>query len=79
MVGDRDFVQIKIQERIKAVQDLTLQLPNLQDAHAEFVLLRSCFSLPKVMYMLRTTDPTQNLELWANFDSIIRDTLSNIL
>ena len=66
-------------EKIQAVRDMTIQLPLINDPHSEFVLLRSCFSLPKVMFLLRSIDPTHHQELWRLFDSMIRDTLTNIL
>ena len=48
-------------------------------SHSEFVLLRSCFSLPKIVFLLRSTDQTQHQDLWATFDDLIRDTLNQIL
>ena len=37
------------------------------------------FSLPKIVFLLRSTDQTQHQDLWATFDDLIRDTLNNIL
>ena len=58
-VGDSQFVSESIDTRIQKVKTITDKLQHLQDAQTEFCLLRSCLSIPKVMYMLRTTDPTQ--------------------
>ena len=41
--------------------------------------MHSCFSLPKIVFLLRTTNPTQHQDLWAHFDDLIRDSLNNIL
>ena len=54
-------------------------LPLLKDPHSEFVLLRSCFSLPKIMFMLRAVNTTDHQEQLSKFDSIIRGALSRIL
>ena len=59
-IGDLQFTQEWIKRKVAKVKDITDHLPYLQDAHVEFVLLRSCLSLPKVMFILRTTYPTNN-------------------
>ena len=63
-IGDLQFTQEWIKRKVAKVKDITDHLPYLQDAHVEFVLLRSCLSLPKVMFILRTTDPMNNQALW---------------
>ena len=70
-IGNPTFVQEKILEKNKTVEHITTQLPLIMDAHSEFVLLRSCFSLPKVMYLLRTISPSLHQELWRSFDRLI--------
>ena len=78
-IGDLQFTQNWIRLKIEKVRDVTAHLPLLQDAHVEFVLLRSCLTLPKVMFILRTTDPTSNSDLWVEFDSITKEALTRIL
>ena len=78
-IGDIQFTENWIKKKIKKVKDLTDRLPLLQDPHVEFVLLRSCLALPKVMFILRTTDPTRNQLLWQEFDNITREALIRIL
>ena len=78
-IGSLAYVKDKIREKLEEIKDITAHLPLIQDPHSEFSLLRSCFSLPKTMYLLRTIDPTHHLELWKLFDNQIRDTLNNIL
>ena len=68
-----------MEQKIQKIEELTHLLPNIKDPHSEFVLLRSCFSLPKIVFLLRSTDPTHHQDLWATFDSLIRDSLNNIL
>ena len=78
-IGNQQFVHNKIQEKIQTVKELTKLLPLIRDPHSELVLLQSCFSLPKIVFLLRTTNPTQHQVLWASFDDLIRDTLNHIL
>ena len=78
-IGSHQFVKEKIEQKIQNIYELTQLLPNIRDPHSEFVLLRSCFSLPKIVFLMRSTDPTHHQNLWATFDSLIRDTLTHIL
>ena len=49
-------------------------------AHMEYALLRSCFSLSKTTYLLRTIPSSLSATTyWRNFDYIMRDTLCQIL
>ena len=45
----------------------------------EYVLIRSCLSIPKMMYTLRTTDPTNHQLCWQTWDDILREALTRIL
>ena len=79
-VGSPAFIQAKVGERVSKVAQLLENLHTLQNPNAEFVLLRSCFSLPKVSYLARTcpTSPS-SLNLWESFDGLIRDSTNRIL
>ena len=48
------------------------------DAHYAFYLLKNCFSLPKLLYYLRTSPCFEELDLLQQYDSIIRKSLSKI-
>ena len=65
--------------KIKKIEELTEKLADLEDSHMEFVLLRSTLSLPKLVYILRTVDPTSLCHLWQYFDGITRAGLGRIL
>ena len=78
-IGPPQFVNGKIREKIQSVKDLTKLLPLIKDPHLEYVLLRSCFSLPKIVFLLRSTEPSNHQELWSDFDDLIRDSLNQIL
>ena len=49
------------------------------DAHDALFLLRNCFSIPKLTYFLRTSPCFLNKEILERYDSIIKDSLENIL
>ena len=49
---------------------LTKKLQTLHDAQTEYVL---------IIYLLRTINPEPYLNLWSNFDHIMRDALSCIM
>ena len=53
-------------------------LPDLDDPHIEFTLLRSCFAFPKFAFALRSTDTVEHGDLRGMFDSIVRGGLSAI-
>ena len=78
-LGHQGYEQEVIQEKVNKVQEITTLLPDLKDPHAEFCLLRSCVSLPKLMFILRTVDTTAHRHLLAQFDLITREALSRIL
>ena len=79
-VGSQVFIYSSVKKRVDKVNALLECLPALQNPHAEFVLLRACFSLPKVSYILRTCSPSASLlQLWNSFDSMVRDSLNRIL
>ena len=46
-IGSRDFERQIIQKRIDKVSEISDRLPLMQDAQSEYVLLRSCLSIPK--------------------------------
>ena len=78
-VGWREFVREKVVEKFEKVRQVTELLLHLREPHLEFVLLRSCLSLPKVMFLLRALDTTEHRDLLGTFDSITRGALCRIL
>ena len=46
------------------------------DAHYGFYLLKNCFSLPKLLYFLRTSPCSEELDLLQQYNFIIRKSLS---
>ena len=78
-VGDQQWEGEVIRSRIEKVRNITEHLPHLKDPHTEFVLLRSCLGLPKVMHLLHSVDPTHHQLLWSDFDRVTREALTRIL
>ena len=61
-IGSRVFEKQVISKRIDKVRDISEMLPLMKDAQSEYVLLRSCLSIP-IMFTLRTTNPSHHQEL----------------
>ena len=78
-IGSADFVVQFVQKKVAKIKEITSLLPSLHQPHLEFVLLRSCLALPKIVYILRTTDPSLFPHLLQEFDSTSREALSRIL
>ena len=78
-IGSREFVEEEVRKKVEKVRVVTELLPLLQDPHVEFVLLRSCLSMPKFSFVLRTTDTTDIVHLLRDFDATTRDGLARIL
>ena len=51
----------------------------MKDPHVEFSLLRSCLSIPKIMFTLRTTNPLHHLDIWESYDNITREAFGRIM
>ena len=78
-VGSTDFVKAAFESKLEKIRSLTSLLSGLHQPHVEFVLLRSCLALPKIVFLLRTTDTSGFKHLLAEFDRITREALSQIL
>ena len=77
-IGSEQFESSFIKDKIEKIRTITTALPDLLQPHLEFVLLRSCLALPKILYLLRTTDTSPFPHLLSEFDSITREALSRI-
>ena len=79
-MGDEAFTANNITEKVDKVKTILVTLASLKDAHFEYVLLRSCFSMPKMTYLMRTTSPSlTNLSVWRRFDGELREALGRLL
>ena len=74
MVGVIDSVP---QQKLADLQRLADRL-KLLSTHDGFFLLKNCFSLPKLMYTLRSA-PCYDSPFIRQYDNLIRNTLQSIL
>ena len=56
-IGPSTFCVATVLWRVRKVQNILEPLRDLQDSQMETALLRSCFSLPKVTFVLRSCPP----------------------
>ena len=78
-IGSEEYERKVIGEKMEKVREISSLLPLIEDPQIEYALLRSCLSLPKLAYTLRTSNPVHHLGLWQEYDRITRDTLCRIL
>ena len=78
-VGSRDFIQNFLLKKVDKVRSITTELFGLHHPHLEFVLLRSCLALPKMIFLLRSTNTSSFHHILQEFDDITRNALSRIL
>ena len=78
-IGSQDFVRGELKSKVEKIRKIVELLPSIQDPHTQFVLLRSCLSLPKLSFILRTTDTSPFNDILQEFDRLVRGALSNIL
>ena len=76
-VGGQLSVDQMLEKKLTELQRLSHRLKGLQ-AHDAFYLLRNCFSLPKLQYILRCS-PCFTSSIIARYDDCIRSTLEFIL
>ena len=78
-ISNSGFSEKFLWEKLNSVRNITKSLPLLNDPHAEFALLHSYFSLPKVTFLLRIMDMVAFSHPWTKFDSVMHNTLTEIL
>ena len=74
-IGSNEYTRNILLRKIQKIRQITSLLPNIKKPHLEFVLLRSCLSLPKFMFLLRTVPTTRFPDLLNSFDECIREAL----
>ena len=75
-LGDDGCVAVAIREKVEALERLGERLKRLT-AHDALLLLRNCFALPKLMYILRTA-PCFRLPALQSYDDCLREILSHV-
>ena len=78
-VGSPVFVKQFLSDAVDKIERLTDLLPRLQQSQTQYCLLRSCMSLPKFGYLLRTTLCLDHPEVLRRFDGVTRNSLNDLL
>ena len=78
-VGSHSFIRTALESKVEKIKKILALLPNLQDPHTEFVLLRACLSLPKMSFLLRTVNTSAYTDILQDFDRLQREALTRIL
>ena len=74
-IGPPDFCEEVFQQRILKVKASLSTLREMADSQLEITLLRSCLSLPKVAFVLRSCPPSYIYSATDTFDRVIREAL----
>lgn len=78
-VGNWDYEEQILEERLVSVQHILDSLHLLDDPHMEYTLLRSCFSFPKFAFTLHTLDTSSHKQKLVEFDLAVKGALEAIL
>ena len=78
-IGFQEFTRKSLQAKVEKIGEIVALLPNIEDPHLEFVVLRACLSLPKISFFLRTVNTMPFPQLLMEFDLLQREALSRIL
>jgi len=76
-IGSSEEIDVILSKKLAEFQRLATRLKMLS-AHDAFFLLKNCFSLPKLQYILRCA-PCYHSPVLVKYDDMIRDTLQSIL
>ena len=74
-IGPPSFCEEVFMKRISKLKASLQVLHLLEDSQLQTTLLRSCLSLPKVLFVLRSCPPNHIPAAIAEFDALIRSSL----
>ena len=77
-LGSDNFCEKLVLGRVEKIRCMLERLKDLGDSQLQTTLLRSCLSLPKFNYSLRTCPPSLILNASTLFDNSIREVLEDI-
>ena len=66
-------------KRVEKIRSILERVRDLQDSQLEATLLRSCLSLPKIVFALRTCPPMHAFHAFQTFDHIMLEALSDLI
>ena len=70
-------IRPQFQHKLYIFKALTEKL-SLLDRHPAYFLLKNCFSMPKLMYLLRSSPTFQHPDLLADFDDCVKSCATDI-
>ena len=79
LIGLPSFCEEVFHKRVSKVRPCMGALKDLNDSQLECTLLRSCLTLPKVSFVLRTCTPSHIYQSAMDFDTSVRETLESIV
>ncbi len=78
-ISPPDYCNDILLARVNKLETTLSTLLDMNDAHVETTLLRSCLAIPKLSYILRTCPPDHITHATRHFDSVIRKSLESIV
>ena len=77
-LGSSCFCESSALDGVGKIQSALRRLGDLEDSQLQTTLLRSCLSLPKFNFALRTCPPSVILKATSAFDAAVREALEDI-
>ena len=77
-LGSSGFCESSVLGRVAKIQNALGRLGDLEDSQLQSTLLRSCLSLPKLNFALRTCPPSVITKATSAFDVAVREALEDI-
>ena len=77
-VGPPHFCESTVRKRVERIRSSVQQLHVLEDSQMELALLRSCLSMPKFNFALRSCPPSYIQQATSAFDVLTRESLSDL-
>ncbi len=78
-IGLEDGARQLVCEDVREAEEVVKKAADLEDAHVAFFLLRKCFGVCKMAYLLRTVPTAATLMGSTEYDGIIESTLRRVL
>ena len=78
-IGSSAFEGEYLDEKVDKLDQLMDKISRLEDPHTEYALLRNCFALPKLSYLMRAVDPRHHQGSLVRFDTFVRKALEETL
>ena len=78
-IGTRDFTTEFVKKKLKALDEVSKALREVNDAQVEFGLFRGCLSYNKINHLLRTCPPDLLEDALGKFDEHFQNMVAEIL